>query len=218
MKNMTKNIILTSVLLPCAQTAAAGTDVFFNPLTQSAAVAQAPNHINELNSPWQVPAGVTYKNLTSLHEIEADAEQSIIRVPSLGANATMMDMSTFDSSGRYIFIPHETMFGAGVTRYDTKKDKAVVLFQGDMNGAKGEWADDFGALDPATWTPKNTLLVAEEWSGQGRVFEITNPMADVEKGETAVVNELKNIPNVSVEGMQFNHTGTALYFVDEDRS
>ena len=218
MKRKTKNVIVTSILLACTQTAVAGTDIFFNPLTQSAAVAQVPNHVNEINSPWKVPAGVTYKNLTSLHEIEADAEQSIIRVPGLGANAAMMDMSTFDPSGRYIFMPHETMFGAGVTRYDIKTDKAIVLFQGDMNGAKGEWADDFGALDPATWSPKNTLLVAEEWSGQGRVFEIKNPMADVRNGETVVINELKNIPNVSVEGMQFNHAGTALYFVDEDRS
>ena len=71
----TKTAIFTGVLLACTQTAVAGTDVFFNPLTQSAAVAQVANHVNELNSPWQVPAGVSYKNLTSLHEIEADASQ-----------------------------------------------------------------------------------------------------------------------------------------------
>jgi hypothetical protein len=218
MQPFSKNALLTAVVLACSHTAIAGTDVFFNPLTQSAAVAQVPNHVNELNSPWQVPAGVSYKNLTSLHEIESDAEQSTVRVPGLGTSASMTDMSAFDPGGRYIFLPHETQYGAGLTRYDMKTDTAINLFKGDMNGAQGDWSGDFGALDPATWTPVNTVIVAEEWSGQGRMFEVKNPMADVKSGETVIVEELTNIPNVSVEGLQFNHDGSAIYFVDEDRS
>jgi len=93
-----------SVLLAGCQVASAGTDVFFNPLTQSAAVAQVPNHVNELNSPWQLPAGISYTNLTNLHEIESDASQSTVRVPGLGTGASMTDMSAFDPTGRYIFI------------------------------------------------------------------------------------------------------------------
>ncbi len=213
-----KTAISSAVLLACSQTVTAGTDVYFNPLTQSAAVAQVANHVNELNSPWQVPAGVSYTNLTSLHEIESDPTQSTIRVPVLGNNASMTDMSAFDPSGRYIFLPHETQFGAGVTRYDSSTDRATNLFSGDMNGAHGEWSGDYGALDPATWTPVDTLMVAEEWSGQGRLFEVTNPMADVDAGETVNVNELNSVPNVSIEGLRFNHKGTALYFVDENRS
>jgi secreted PhoX family phosphatase len=127
-------------------------------------------------------------------------------------------MSAFDPTGRYIFLPHETQFGAGLTRYDTVTDKAINLFHGDMNGAHGDWSGDFGALDPATWTPVNTLLVGEEWSGQGRIFEVMNPMADVAAGETIVMHELNSIPNVSHEGLRFNHAGSALYFIDEDRS
>jgi len=218
MYQFSKTAVFTGVLLAFAQTANAGTDVFFNPLTQSAAVAQVPNHINELNSPWQLPAGLVATNLTSLHEIEADASQSTVRVPGLGQYASMTDMSAFDATGRYVFLPHETQFGAGLTRYDTKTDRAVNLFKGSMNGAHGDWDGDFGALDPATLTPKNTVLVAEEWSGQGRMFEVMNPMADVEAGETVIVNELTNVPNVSIEGLRFNHAGTAIYFVDEDRS
>ncbi len=218
MNHFALKTIVTGVALAIAQLASAGTDVFFNPLTQSTAVAQIPNHINELNSPWQVPAGVSYKNLTSLHEIEADASQSTIRVPGLGSGASMTDMNAFDPSGRYIFMPHETRFGAGVTRYDMMTDRAVNLFKGDMNGAHGDWSGDFGALDPATWSPTNTLLVAEEWSGQGRMFEVMNPMADVAAGETVEVHELNSIPNVSHEGLRFNHAGTALYFVDENKS
>lgn len=218
MNLFTKKRLVVAILLAGSQAATAATDVFFTPLTQSAAVAQVPNHVNELNSPWQVPAGVSYKNLTSLHEIGADADQSTVRVSALGSSASMTDMSAFDPSGRYIFLPHETMYGAGVTRYDMESDKAINLFHGDLNGEHGDWSADFGALDPATWTPANTLLVAEEWSGQGRMFEVMNPMADVAAGETVVVNELNNIPNVSIEGMQFNHDGSALYFDDEDRS
>jgi hypothetical protein len=218
LNRFTKTAISTGVLLAISHSAGAATDVYFNPLTQSAAVAQIPNHVNELNSPWQVPAGVSYSNLTSLSEIEGDATQSTIRVPGLGANASMTDMSAFDPSGNYIFLPHETQYGAGVSRYDMKSDRTVNLFKGDMNGATGDWSEDFGALDPATWTPADTLLVAEEWSGEGRVFEIMNPMADVEAGESVIVNELNSIPNVSVEGLQFSRDGSALYFDDEDRS
>jgi len=212
MHSFVKKSIYTAVMLACAQTAAAGTDVFFNPLTQSAAVAQVANHINELNSPWQVPAGVTYKNLTSLHEIEADPEQSTVRVDNLGASASMTDMSAFDPTGRYIFIPHETGVGAGLTRYDMEEDKAINLFKGD---GSGDWESDYGALDPATWTPNNTLLIGEEWSGQGRLFEVENPMADP---DDIIVTELNSVPNVSHEGLRFNHDGSAFYFVDEDRS
>lgn len=94
------NALVSTVLLALAQSAAAGTDVFFNPLAQSAAVAQLANHVNEINSPWQVPVGVSYSNLTSLHEIEADPSQSVVRVPGLADTAAMFDMSAFDASGR----------------------------------------------------------------------------------------------------------------------
>lgn len=218
MKHPVRKLLVTGIMLACGQAASAGTDIFFNPLTQSAAVAQVPNHSNELTSPWQVPAGVSYANLTSLHEIEADASQSSNRVPGLGSEASMTDMSAFDPTGRYIFLPHETMYGAGLTRYDTMTDKATNLFKGDMNGSHGDWSTDFGALDPATLTPKGTIIVAEEWSGQGRAFEVVNPMADIDNGETVIVNELTNVPNVSIEGLRFNHAGTEMYFVDEDRS
>lgn len=218
MNPFTQKRIVVALLLAGTQVASAGTDVFFNPLTQPTAIAQVPNHINELNSPWQVPAGISYKKLTSMDEIDADPSQSTVRVPGLGSGASNTDMSTFDPTGRYIFLPHETKFGAGVTRYDTMTDRAVNLLKGDTNGGQGDWSNDFGAFDPATWTPVDTLLVAEEWSGEGRMFELMNPMADVEAGETIELRELNSIPNVSHEGLRFNHTGTILYFIDEDKS
>ena len=220
MHQFTRKALITGLILAGSQTAAAGTDVFFNPLVQGAAVAQVPNHINELNNPWQMPAGVTATNLTSLREIEADSSQSTIRVPGLGNNASMTDMAAFDPTGRYIFLPHETQCGAGVTRYDTVTDKATNLLKGDQAGCNTvpDWSHDYGAFDPATWTPVNTLLLGEEWSGQGRIFELKNPMVDVNAGESPVLIELNSIPNVSHEGLRFNHAGSALYFIDEDRS
>ena len=73
----------------------AGTDPYFNPLTQSSAVA-SPNHINELNSPWQVPAGMTQVNLFSMSSVEADADQSVQRARNAGNVASMFDMIAYD--------------------------------------------------------------------------------------------------------------------------
>lgn len=214
MKRFVLKTIATSVILASAQAACAGTDVFFNPLTQSTAVATA-GHVNELNSPWQVPAGITQINLTSLREIEADVSQSVIRVPGLGSGAAMFDMVSFDPTGKYVFIPHETQYGAGLTRYNIEADAATVLVRGDAIGRTGNWSADYGAFDPSTWTPINTLLLGEEWSGQGRLFEVMNPMA---APADISMRELNSVPNVSHEGLRFNQDGSAFYFVDEDNS
>ena len=211
MKRFTLNTLVSALALSGMQTVFAGSDVFFNPLTQSTAVA-TPNHINELNSPWQTPAGMQQRNLTSLGGIEADPSQSVVRVQGLGTGASMFDMSAFDPSGNYVFIPHETFNGAGLTRYSIIDDTAEVLFSGDLNGANGDWSHDYGALDPATWTPNNTLFLAEEWSGEGRVIEVMNPMADP---ANIHLRELNSIPNVAHEGLRFSRNGKALYFIDE---
>lgn len=197
-----------------AQASLAGTDIFFEPLTQSAPVIAA-NSAEELGSPWVAPAGITQRNLTSLNEIEADIEQSVVRVPGLGTNATMIDMISYDPSGKYIFIPHETFAGAGASRYDIENDTSVVLFRGDTAGLMGNWTNDWGAFDPSTWTTNDTLFLAEEWSGLGRVIEVLNPMADPADIE---IRELESIVNVSHEGLRFSNDGRTLYFVDEDNS
>lgn len=206
--------------LACAISTAAmaGTEPYFNPLTQSTAVA-TPNHVNELNSPWQTPAGILQTNLTNMAEIEADIDQSVVRVPGVGTAASMWDMVAFDDEGENIFIPHETPMGAGVSRYNIEEDFAEVLFSGDataVRGQEGNWENDFGAFDPATFTPYGTLLLGEEWSGQGRVMEVLNPHAPA--GAIEVV-EKNSFANVSQEGIRFGkvHENT-VYYVDEDRS
>lgn len=201
-----------AIAIALSQVAAAGTDIFFNPLTQSTAVA-TPNHINELNSPWQVPAGVSQTNLLSMSKIEADVNQSIVRVPGVGSSASMLDMSAFSPNGKFLFLPHETPVGAGLSRYDMKDGTTHILFAGDQNGANGDWTNDYGAFDPARFTPNNTVIVAEEWSGQGRVIEVLNPFADPAKIK---IRELDSIANVSHEGINFSEKfNDTIYYIDE---
>lgn len=212
-------IVAGIVAVTIAQFAQAGTEPYFNPLTRSSAVA-VPNHVNELNSPWQVPAGISQVNLTSMHEIEADIEQSVVRTPGLGRGASMWDMIAFDKKAKYIFIPHETANGAGGSRYNIKADKNEIMFKGDGTGVRnqeGTWGSDFGAFDPATTTPYGTVLFGEEWSGEGRVIEVLNPyVKDVAKIK---IKEKQSLANVSHEGLRFGKKfKNVLYYVDEDNS
>ncbi len=226
MKKLTVSLLSASIFAAVSQVSVAGTDIYFTPLTHSAPTATVVadrdgvknTHFNEVNHPWRAPAGVSQVNLTSMSEIEADIMQSVVRVDGLGTGASMWDMVAFDHTGKYIFIPHETAMGAGVTRYDIENDKAEVLFSGDAKGVRGvdaNWENDWGAFDPATYTPNSTLLLGEEWSGQGRLMEVTNPMADP---ADIKVRELDVVPNVAHEGLRFNKRGKTLYFVDEYNS
>ncbi|GAB1260246.1 alkaline phosphatase PhoX [Aurantivibrio plasticivorans] len=222
-----------------AQLSHAGTAPYFNPLTQSSAVA-SPNHINELNSPWQVPAGLSQNNLMSMQEVEADVTQSIQRV-NAGRNSSMFDMIAYDPSGRYLFIPHETPFGAGLSRYDIEQDINALIFAGDQGAsltnecdadpeeprdpttACPAWDYDFAAFDPARYTPNDTVIVAEEWSGLGRVVEILDPMATPADPTATALTEgndyriLDSIAKVSHEGINFSekYANKVIYFIDE---
>lgn len=217
-KKFMLNALALGVSVVTVAQAQAGTEPYFQPLTQSSAVA-IPNHINELNSPWQTPAGISQVNLTSMAEIEADMYQSVVRAPGAGTAASMWDMISFDPQGEYIFIPHETPFGAGLSRYNVAEDYAEILFSGDNSGVRGvdgTWANDFGAFDPSTFTPYGTVLLGEEWSGEGRVMEVLNPYAPAHLIE---VVEKQSFANVSHEGIRFGKIyDNTVYYVDEDRS
>jgi hypothetical protein len=197
--------------LAIANIAAAGTDTYFIPLTQSAAVADIDSFI-EMNHPWVTAPGISQKNLTSLNEAETSPGQSMGRAPGAGTSATMLDMSAYSPDGRFVFMPHESPWQAGATRYDMENDFAELIFAGDGNGVSGDWSNDYGAFDPSSWTPNDTLLLAEEWTGEGRVIEILNPLAPVGSIQT---RELESIVNVAHEGLRFSDDGKVLYFVDE---
>ncbi len=193
---------------------AGGSSTWFEPLTESAPVA-APNALPELFSPWVTPAGIIQTNLLSLREVEDSVLsplQSIIRVPA-GRSSSMFDMIAYDDTGEFLFIPHETPFGAGVSRYDIVNRSNNVIFQGDQKGAIGDWSNDYGAFDPCRFTPNGTLFLAEEWTAEGRVMEVLNPF---DAPEDVVVRELKSIANVAHEGINFSKKyKKVIYFIDE---
>ena len=221
---------ITAGALTISPALPAGSSPYFNPLTQSTAVA-SPNHVNELHSPWQVPAGLGYRNLLSLRSVEAKEGQSIQRVAA-GGNSSMFDMLAYDPTGRYIFIPHETPFGAGVTRHDSLEEVSELLFAGDSAASECQgastgceaWANDFGAFDPARWTPNGTVLLGEEWSGLGRLVEILDPLGDAPEDPLASAltegtdyRVLESIANVAHEGINFSkkHANRVIYYIDE---
>ncbi|MEX2479390.1 MAG: alkaline phosphatase PhoX [Gammaproteobacteria bacterium] len=234
MTSFKKRTLAVAVALAAAPAAFAGTAPYFIPLTQDAHTV-APNAAPEQESPWFVPAGMTQELVTSMREIEADASQSVQRVPA-GQNSSMWDMTALDPSGNYMFIPHETPIGAGVTRYDIANDKATLIFAGDQQGAGPDgarataddmWDHDFGAFDPSRYTPNGTVIAAEEWSGLGRVVEIMDPFAspaDPVAGSPSMVEgtdwRVLPIANVSHEGINFSlkHPDQIIYFIDEHRS
>ncbi|MCC6242085.1 MAG: DUF839 domain-containing protein [Gemmatimonadaceae bacterium] len=120
------------------------------------------------------------------------------------------DMITLNENGplagRYMFHPYETG-AAGVKRLDLATGQAVTIV---AEGTQG-----FVAGDASRWTPWGTYLTAEEsWgagSTKGRLFEITNPLADV--GSINFVQR-NVVPRVSHEGLAFD-ANKSMYFIDE---
>ncbi|MDT8437701.1 MAG: DUF839 domain-containing protein [Wenzhouxiangellaceae bacterium] len=235
-----KIVLSVAVSAALAQTALAGTPPYFNPLTQSSAVA-TPNQINELTGPWVTPAGISQINITSMAEIEAAADQSVQRVPA-GNISSMWDMIAADPSGRYLFIPHETPFGAGMTRFDRVEKKAELMFAGDQQAAEfpecdadaleprreteacAGWDFDYGAFDPARWTPNGTVWLGEEWTALGRIVEIMDPLGPAPENPTArpelldtYYREIQTIANVAHEGVFFSKKfhNQVIYYIDE---
>lgn len=207
--------ITAGISLAMCQTSFAGTETYFVPLTESAPVTDADS-VEENTAPWVVPPGVTFEPLTSMEEVEADPSQSVIRNEGLGNNESMWDMADFSPNGKYVFIPHETLYGAGVSRYHIPRDHMEILWQGDGLGAEDNWNGDYGAFDPSTVTPVGTLLLGEEWSGEGRLVEIRNPL--VPNPANVRVRVLENFPRVAHEGLRFSNDTNTLYYVDEFNS
>ena len=211
---LTLGIACLGAGLAGAGTAAGGSDVWFEPLTKSADVV-LPNDMEELLEPWVTPSGITQVNLLSLREVEdaiLSPTQSIIRVPA-GTSSSMFDMLAYDDTGEFLFIPHETPFGAGVSRHDIAARSTHILFQGDSKGINGDWSGDYGAFDPCRFTPNGSLFLAEEWTAEGRVIEVLNPFAapaDIQ------IRELDSIANVAHEGINFSEKDKkVIYYIDE---
>jgi len=184
----------------------------FTPLTASATLANT----NENANPFLLPGGWIQTEVTDVGAMNGLFGGAY---PTTFRAWDMIDIG--GSDGRFVYIPHEVQTGAGITRYDRDAGTAAILLRGnnsgtfDANPADG-WdheADDFGAFDPNVLTPWNTLLTAEEWSGNGRIFELLNPETATSPAD-ADWRWLASIPSVSHEGLKFDAAGN-LYFVDE---
>ncbi len=212
-----RTLVAASAAIASTQ-AFAGTETWFTPLTESAPVT-APNSTEELTAPWVSPAGIPQVFLFSLRSVEdviLGAGQTVGRAPNAGNVASMFDMIAYDDSGENIFVPHESPWGAGVTRHNIFTRKSDLLFAGDYEGQSGDWSNDWGAFDPCRYTPNGTLWLAEEWTAEGRVMEVLNPYADPADIQ---IRELESIANVAHEGINFSEQFPGVvYFIDEWRS
>jgi len=169
--------------------------------TGATAVAEIPFDPLETlpdDAPFVLPPG--YRQ-----ELVAYRNDPVHTLSSRGSwDMVALNIDGTDDAGRFLFRSHETGSNAGVSRTDFSTGLTEVIV-----------ADpDFGAFDPAFWTPWNTLLTAEEWSGEGRLYEITNPLAPV--GSVNIVRRTA-IPLVSHEGLALDRAGN-LYFVDESNT
>jgi uncharacterized protein len=129
------------------------------------------------------------------------------------------DMHTLNENGpeagRYLFTVFEAG-QAGIQRTDLRTMITTTIWS---SPAAAPALNSHVAFDASRWTPWGTFLTAEEsWSdfGQpvsiyGRLFEVTNPLAD----PAAIKLVHRSIlPRVSHEGLAFDKKNN-LYFIDE---
>jgi hypothetical protein len=183
----------------------------FTPLPTSATLANT----NENANPFLLPTGWLQSEV-----VDVNAMNTLFG-GTYPATFRAWDMLAIGGANhQFIYLPHEVQTGAGVTRYNRDAGTAAVLLKGtntglpDLNPLDG-WnhqTDDFGAFDPAVISPANTLMVAEEWAGGGRIFEMLNPETATSPADAQW--RWLRIPSVSHEGLKFDAAGN-LYFVDE---
>jgi len=195
----TATVPLTLSLVFAAHGASAGPIGFenFTPLASSAPAGSLPESTPLLLS----SPGFAQRTLSANDRGPANGGLK------LGDNWDMITVNeTGPNPGRYLFSPYETG-SAGVRRVDLTTGAGVTIVP---EGAQG-----FVSGDASRWTPWGTYLTGEEsWgtgSTKGRLFEVTNPLAD-----PAAINFVQRtiIPHVSLEGLAFDKSNN-LYFVDE---
>lgn len=125
------------------------------------------------------------------------------------------DMHTLNENGpdagRYLFSPYETG-QAGIQRTDLRTMVTTTIWHAANPG-------DVVSLDASRWTPWGGYLTGEEsWSDPGaatsrygRLFEVTNPLADPADIE---IKHRDILPRVAHEGLAFDKKNN-LYFIDE---
>ena len=203
--------ILIAAIIASVSTTAHAID-YFTPLT---APANSGN-TNETTNPFLLPSGWIANKVTDRFTLNSQPG-----FQSTFGSWDMIDIGGFNNE--FVYIPMEIGRGAGVVRYNRDTGISTTLLGGNNTGVFGSnpvtWSatdDDFGAIDPAVITPTKMLVVAEEWSGNGRMFEIRNPGTAAGVADSSVT-WLSNIPSVSHEGVKFDNQGR-MYFIDENFS
>ncbi len=202
-----KKTLITIIIATVSTTAHA-----IDPFTPLTAPANSGN-TSEATNPFLLPVGWIANRVTDRFTLNSQ----------VGFQSTFGSWDMINIGGNnneFVYIPMEVGRGAGVVRYNRNTGISTTLLGGNSTGVfsstPGTWSatnDDFGAIDPAVITPTNTLVVAEEWSGNGRMFEISNPGTAKGVADSSV-NWLSNIPSVSHEGVKFDSQGR-MYFIDE---
>ncbi|MBS1146245.1 MAG: sorting protein [Proteobacteria bacterium] len=202
------NVMLSFALVAIAGGAQAADTYFdnFTPLAASAGVAANA----------AMPITLSSANFSQVSI--ADRTTQLALGEANPGNWDMIAMNTSGpAAGRYLFMPFEqfdaTNPTAGVQRIDLLNGFATktIVAPGTLG---------FTAGDASRWTPWGSYLTAEEnfsstttsaSNTKGRLFEITNPTADV--GSINFVQR-SILPSVSHEGLAFD-SNKNLYFIDE---
>ncbi|MEQ1600453.1 MAG: DUF839 domain-containing protein [Methylophilaceae bacterium] len=184
----------------------------FTPLTASSGVRSATSPIL-LSSP-------NFTQTIISNSLNNGISYAAPAVANLGGDGNAPDMIDADPSGRYIFMPFEQGQG-GVLRIDTQDTNyntrsTVIVTPGSAN------AQGFIRGDASRFTPWGGYLTGEEnlsngtvtsGVGQGRLFEVTNPLTAT-AGTGTFVQRNSVIPLVAHEGLAFD-SAKNFYFVDE---
>ena len=126
---------------------------------------------------------------------------------------------TGPDAGRYLFTVYETG-QPGIQRTDLRTMITTTIWQSPAVDPGATVAGDtYRSFDASRWTPWGSFLTAEEsWSDpgaavskHGRLFEVTNPLADA--ADIDFVHR-DILPRVSHEGLAFDSNNN-LYFIDE---
>ncbi len=214
---MFKKIAL-AVALACASQAYAADNTYFDnftPLTSSSGVRAATSPIL-LSSP-------NFTQEIISNSLNNGISQYAPAVANNGGDGNAPDMIDADPSGRYIFMPLEQGAG-GVLRIDTQdpnyNTRTTVIVTPNTTNSQG-----FIRGDASRFTPWGGYLTGEEnlsngtvtgGTGQGRLFEVTNPLTAT-AGTGNFVQRNSVIPLVAHEGMAFD-SAKNFYFVDENLS
>lgn len=211
-----KKIVLAVAMVLTSQAQAADTYFdSFTPLTSSAGALPASAPIL-FSSPYFTQTIIS-------NSLNNGISQYAPTVANNGSDGNAPDMIDADPSGRYIFMPLEQGAG-GVLRIDTQdpnyNTRTTVIVTPNTTNSQG-----FIRGDASRFTPWGGYLTGEEnlsngtltgGLGQGRIFEVTNPLTAT-AGTGNFVQRNSIIPLVAHEGMAFD-SAKNFYFVDENLS